>query len=179
MAPTSPSLDPLGVDSGNIIVRPPPISGTLPPPSAAAEIEGFPEPAAEPMIPSEGADDYYIRARDLYTSERYADALDQFDSYLRLFPNSTNAADAQYWKAHSYFKMGQFDRAVDEFRRLELEYPSSGKVPIALHNMAVAQARLGEQEGAIATFEKLIRIYPDDVVADMARDGLRKLQGSN
>ncbi len=170
------SSSPSGFDSGTVIVEPPTTTVLPPLTTPRAEIEHMPVAETIASGSAGDADTYYLRARDLYNSEQYDQALEQFDSYLRLFPDSANSGNAQYWKAHSYFKLNRFDRAIEEFNRLESQYPSSDKIPIALHNEAVAYSRLNQRDNAIATFERLVRDYPNDVVADMARENLRQLQ---
>lgn len=172
--PPPPVEDSLEVRSGEIRVQAPTVE-------AAPELRTPVLPQAEIFEPpsSEEADSYYIRARGLYTEGNYRGALEQFDSYARLFPDSPNAGFAQYWKALCHLRLDEYEMAIREFGVLLRDYPTSGKVPLAMHNQAVAYSYNGQNNEAKATFEKLIQQYPDDVVADLARDKLRQLQDFN
>ncbi len=173
-APPAPTAAPResGVESGQVRVQPPTEDRPSVPAPAAAPPKSPPKPD-----PSAGADDHYRRAQLQYANEEYILALEQFDSYLALFPNTKNVANAQYWKAHCHYKMGNFDQAVIEFGRLRTDYPTSGKVPIAMHNQAIAYSQLGQIERAKTLFQKLIADYPDDVAAEGAREKLKQLRG--
>lgn len=170
--PSSPPSGVVNVESGNIVVQPPVEN------LAGETVPAQPPTPAQTVSP-EDADSHYRRAQQLYASEEYALARQQFNSYLTLFPNTKYAANAQYWRAHCYFKTGDYEECILEFETLRTNYPTSGKVPIAMHNQAVAYSRLGQNERAKDLFEKLIREYPDDVATEGARVKLRQLQELN
>ncbi|MEK7793570.1 MAG: tetratricopeptide repeat protein [Candidatus Hydrogenedentota bacterium] len=159
------------VSSGGVLVEPPqaePLGiGTQAPGAAAGS-----QDAAE-------VNRIYEEARQLYGSENYKEALELFDTILTKWPTSDKSSDSQYWKAHCYFKMEDFQTAITEFQLFQTSYADHRMIPTAMHNQAVAYSRLGQYESARQTFQRLIDKYPNDVVADMARDKIRQLQGVN
>lgn len=167
--PQAPASREIGVVGGQVTVEPPPEDR----PSIPA-----PAPPRSPAEPdrSASAEKHYRSAQLKYANEEYTLALELFDSYLALFPNTKLVANSQYWKAHCHYKMGNYEQAVIEFERLRTEYASSGKVPPAMHNQAIAYSQLGQIERAKTLFEKLIAEHPDDVAAESAKEKLKELK---
>jgi tol-pal system protein YbgF len=164
------SVTPPPVDSSSE-VRPGRVEVQSPP----AVVTAAPPIATPPDSNAEAAPDHYRHAQQLYLRDEFALALEEFDSYLRLYPNTENAGNAQYWKAHCHLKMDEFDQAISEFKVLVRDYPSNIKVPFALINQAVSCSRLGQNDKARALFEKTISDYPNDAAAPRAREYLRQM----
>ena len=135
-------------------------------------------PSVDPVPPPPlDAEAHYRQAQELYSTQDYGHALEQFSSHLDLFPGSKYVGNAQYWRAHCLFKLGEYETAIDEFDLFRTLYPASGKVPTSMHNQAVSFSRLGQSERAIELFKDLILQYPNDAAAESAREKLRSLQG--
>ncbi|MCH7960089.1 MAG: tol-pal system protein YbgF [Candidatus Hydrogenedentes bacterium] len=135
-------------------------------------------PSVDPVPPPPlDAEAHYRQAQELYSTQDYGRALEQFSSHLNLFPGSKYVGNAQYWRAHCLFKLGEYETAIDEFDLFRSLNPASGKVPTAMHNQAVSFSRLGQSERAIEMFKDLILQYPNDAAAESAREKLRSLQG--
>lgn len=153
------------VESGGIIVVVPDDTQPIVPP-----VDLAPPPPLD-------AEAHYRQAQEMYSTQDYGRALEQFSAHLALFPTSKYAGNAQYWRAHCLFKLGEYETAIDEFDLFRARYPASGKVPTAMHNQAVSFSRLGQSERAIELFKDLILQYPNDAAAESAREKLRSLQG--
>ena len=156
---------PVDMEGEGIIVVPP--DGTQP---FLPSVDLIPPPPLD-------AEAHYRQAQNMYSTQDYGRALEQFSTHLALFPASKYVGNAQYWRAHCLFKLGEFETAIDEFDLFRTRYPTSGKVPTAMHNQAVSFSRLGQSERAKELFKDLILQYPNDAAAESAREKLRSLQG--
>ena len=113
---TTPSVPTEGVIMGAPTVTPvpPATAETTPVPGTAPVAE--PEQTLEPM-PSESvaagnATSDYEAAITSYRNGNYEVAIDQFDSYMKRYPDNQYCANSQYWKAYSYAKLKDYDDAV-------------------------------------------------------------------
>lgn len=145
-----------------------------------------PEPTEQPVVAtpppessSEAALAHYKRAQQLYTNDEFALALEHFDSYLNLYPNTENAGNAQFWKAHCHLRMEEFEPAISQYQIMVRDYPSNGKVPSALNNQGVAYSRLDQNANARALFQQTLSDFPNDAAAEFARENLRKMEGND
>lgn len=163
---------------------PPAAGGVTPlPPEAAPPIASVPEPTGtlDPM-PSQAlsggnATADYEKAITAYRNENYREAIQQFDDYMKRYPDNQYCANSQYWKAYSYAKLKEFEPAIREFEKMRALYPNDQKIPLAMYNQAAAHSNLGQIAETKALLQRLIAQYPDDAAAQAARGDLAKLEG--
>jgi tol-pal system protein YbgF len=158
-----------------------------PPEPARPPVTPIPEPVEEmdrpPLEPRTGLSPgnetiEYENARSSYRNENYELAIQQFNEFMRRYPDSQYSANAQYWKAHSHGNLGQYADAVREFSRLRALHPTSSSIPLAMYNEAAALTHLGRIAEAEALLERLVREHPDHAAAATAREDLRKIRGN-
>lgn len=114
----------------------------------------------------------YLQAFSDYAAGRFEQAIQGFETFLRLHAGSDYAGNAQYWLGECYYSQQQYARAVEEFQRTVERYPQGSKTPDALLKMASALTQLGQPGQAQDALQVLRSRYPDSQAA-------RKPLGSN
>jgi len=112
------------------------------------------------------------RGVELYESEQYDDAIEQFRQALALDPrNSLYHCNL----AVAFGEQGDADRAFEEYERALTFNPSD---VTALLNLGYAYNEREEPGKARHAWEQIIDISPNSAEADEARDNLRNLEVS-
>ena len=84
--------------------------------------------------------------------ERYQEALECFDTALRI---DTNYVNALTFKGHSLYRLGKNNEALDLYNRIiRLDHSNAE----ALYNKACLCSIKGDEYGAITSLEKAIRL---------------------
>ena len=107
---------------------------------------------------------------------RYADAAENFQTFLARYPQSEYAGNAQHWLGESYYVTRNYDIALDSFEDLLKNYPESSKVPDALLKIGYAHYELKEWDKARAALEQVKEQYPDTTLARLADNRLRSMR---
>ena len=153
-------LDQQLVDIKNIV-------STVPAPTAPAATS--PTPAA----PS-AADLFRSAVRD-YQAGNFNLAGPQFDQYLKLYPNTEQAADAQYYLGDMFLQASDWGRAVDAFNLVLERYPESRRAPDAQFKKGQVYLKQSKRDAAAREFRELIKKYPNSTAASQAAEALRGL----
>lgn len=122
--------------------------------------------------PNASPTDIYLRAFSDYAAGRFQQAIQGFETFLRLHAGSDYAGNAQYWLGECFYSERQYARAIEEFQRTVERYPQGSKTPDALLKMASALTQLGQTDRADQALQILRSRYPDSPAA-------RKPLGSN
>lgn len=152
-------LDQQLVDIKNIV-------STVPAPAAPATPATPPAPSA--------ADLFRSAVRD-YQAGNYNLAGPQFDQYLKLYPNTEQAADAQYYLGDMFFQGQQWGLAVEAFDLLLERYSDSRRAPDAQFKKGQAYLKQSKRDAAAKEFRELIKKYPNSPAASQAAEALRGL----
>lgn len=156
----------------------PPVSSeptVVPPASTPA-----PSPAAEAGAAVGGSpEDAYQQAQQSFADENYEVALQQFDDYLKRYPNvdADFSANAQFWKGYCCYNLGKQEQAIEEFKTLRTSYPNSSKIPFGIYIQAMAYKQLGQTARAIELLKDVVNNYPVNTASERAKTELEKLQG--
>ena len=110
---------------------------------------------------------------------KYADAAEQFQSFLDQYSNSEYADNAQYWLGESYYVTRNYDIALEAFQGLLSSYPGSPKIADALLKIGYTHYELKQWDQARAALTQVQEQYPDTTLARLASSRLRsmKLEG--
>ncbi len=121
----------------------------------------------------------YDRAFGSLKELNYADAAEQFQSFLQQYPNSEFADNAQYWLGESYYVTRNYDIALEAFQKLLGNYPESPKVADGLLKIGYTHYELKQWDQARAALEQVQQQYPNTTLARLADSRLRsmKLEG--
>ncbi len=147
---------------------PPPVSMPQPgdaPPSAA-------NPPPIPAAPATSPRELYSQAYADYARGNYDLALQEYQEYRRLFPDTDLSDNAQYWIGECNYAKKQYPQAVEAWNELLRQYPSSDKLPDARFKKAVALERLGRRREALAEYRQVVERYPNSEAGRKAREKL-------
>ena len=109
--------------------------------------------------------DIYLKAFGDYASGRFGQAIEGFETFLRIYPTNDYASNAQYWLGECYYSQKQYANAVEEFQKMATNYPRGAKTPDALFKKAEALQQMNLTEQAKDAIDELRRLYPDSAAA--------------
>ena len=118
----------------------------------------------------------YDQAFQALKELRYADAAEDFQSFLDAYPSSDYADNAQYWLGESYYVTRNYDIALIAFQNLMDNYPQSPKVPDALLKVGYTHYELEQWDSSRAALTQVQESYPDTTLARLAESRLRSMR---
>lgn len=120
------------------------------------------------------AQDAYMKAFGLFSSNNYSGAIDAFDAFIKTHPDSEYAGNAQYWIGECYYTQRDYARALEAFNKVIERYPKGKKVPDAFLKVGFSLISLNEPEKARVALETLVEKYPKTPAAAKARERLSR-----
>jgi tol-pal system protein YbgF len=118
----------------------------------------------------------YDQAFQALKELRYADAAEDFQSFLTQYPNSEYADNAQYWLGESYYVTRNYDIALTAFQTLINRFPESPKSPDALLKIGYTHYELKQWDQARAALTQVQEAYPDSTLSRLAENRLRSMR---
>jgi len=181
-APASFSDNTTAMPSAKEQTAAPPVGGAIPETSSSdgivssrAQDSGV--VTANELTPAGQAENSaYKEAYDLFKNGEYANAIEQFESFLQNYPQSNLAPGAAYWIGNARYAQRDYQLAIDAQRRLIHKYPDSSKVPDAFLNIASSQQEMGDSKASKQTLENLLEKYPNSDAAKKARQRLANIK---
>jgi tol-pal system protein YbgF len=143
------------------------------------EVSGIGQPIVESQAaPTSAAAEKaaYDRAFQALKELRYADAAEEFQSFLDTYPNSEYADNAQYWLGESYYVTRNYEIALTAFQELLDSYPESPKSPDALLKIGYTHYELEQWDSARAALTQVQEKYPDSTLSRLAENRLRSMR---
>jgi tol-pal system protein YbgF len=108
-----------------------------------------------------------------YVKGNYTEAINGFENYLEVSPDSPLSDNALYWIGESYTAIGKSQKAVDTYNELIRKYPTSNKRPTALYKIAIIYEEINDQKSAKYYYNLIIKDFPNSTEAVLARDKLK------
>lgn len=141
-------------------------------------------PIDQPLVESQaatvtsGADEKaaYDLAFQALKELRYADAAEEFQSFLERYPDSEYADNAQYWLGESYYVTRNYEIALTAFRTLLDRFPDSPKSPDALLKIGYTHYELKQWDQARSALTQVEELYPDTTLSRLAENRLRSMR---
>jgi tol-pal system protein YbgF len=90
----------------------------------------------------------------------YAQAEQEFRSYIADFPQGKKIADAHFWLGEAYYSQGKFNEAAKTFLKAHQTFGKSPKAPEMLLKLGMSLAALDNNETACATLREVTKRYP-------------------
>ena len=134
---------------------------------------GGPTPA--PSGPPPSADVLYSNGLRDITGGKYDLARQEFQDYLKYYPDVDLASNAQFYLGEILYVQKQYKEAIGEYDKVLENYPKSFKLAPARLKKAMALLELGQKASAIREFREVIRRYPGTEEERRARAKLRDL----
>ena len=107
---------------------------------------------------------------------RYADAAEDFGSFMQSYPQSEYADNAQYWLGESYYVTRNYELALEAFTGLMNNFPQSLKQPDSLLKIGYTHYELKQWDLARAALTQVQEQYPGTTVARLAENRLRSMR---
>jgi tol-pal system protein YbgF len=140
-----------------------------PPPAGAA-------PGPAPVPPAQGPAplprELYSQAYADYTRGNYDLAIQEFQEYLRIYPEGDYAGSALYFIGQCHYGKQRFREAIDAWDALFRTYPSSVKLPDAHYWKAVTLERIGRRPQALIEYRYVVDHFPNSEAGRRAREKL-------
>ncbi|MGA2978264.1 MAG: tetratricopeptide repeat protein [Terriglobales bacterium] len=111
--------------------------------------------------------DYNGGNNDLSTQE--------FNDYIKFYPNTDLAGNAYFYLAEIQFKAGDYQKAVASYDLVLQNFPSGNKAAAAQLKKGFALLELGKADEGTQELKHVIQRYPRTNEAMQARERLRKL----
>jgi tol-pal system protein YbgF len=112
--------------------------------------------------------------RDI-TGGRYDLARQEFQDYLKYYPDTDLASNAQFYLGEIFFAQKQYREALGEYDKVLQNYPKSFKLAPARLKRGEALLELGQRAAAIREFREVARRYPGTEEERRARAKLKEL----
>lgn len=114
--------------------------------------------------------DYNAGKNDLATQE--------FNDYIKFYPNTDLAGNAFYYLAEIQFRQGNYQEAAKNYDQVLQNFPSGNKAAAAELKKGMALIQLGQKEDGIKSLRHVVQRYPRSNEAVQAREQLRKVGAS-
>ena len=102
-------------------------------------------------------------------------AVQEFNDYIKYYPNTDLAGNAYYYLADIEFRQGNYQQAAKDYDQVLQNFPSGNKAAAAQLKKGFALIELGQNDAGAAELRHVVQRYPRSPEATQARDRLRKL----
>ena len=151
--------------------------------AAPAAVPVGPAAEADPAAPPRPAAPAPPAPRELY-SQAYADyargnfdlAIQEYQEYLRNYPDTDLSDNAQYWIGECLYSKQQYAEALEAWDELFRRFPGSDKLPDARYKKGMALERLGRRSQAQLEYRAVATRYPNSEAGRKAREKLNPQQ---
>jgi len=111
-----------------------------------------------------------------FTRSNFDLAIQGFQEYLKLFPDTELSDNAQYWIGEAYFTKKEWQMALIEFEKVERNFPSGNKLPAALYKIGLCYLNMKIRNKAKEYFNRLVKDFPNSPEANLAKERLQTLR---
>ncbi len=130
---------------------------------------------AQAMAQAPPPDVLYNNALRDYNGAKNDLSTQEFNDYIKFYPNTDLAGNAYFYLAEIQFKAGDYQKAVANYDLVLQNFPSGNKAAAAQLKKGFALLELGKEDEGTQELKHVIQRYPRTNEAIQARDRLRKL----
>jgi len=130
---------------------------------------------AQEMAQAPPPDVLYNNALRDYNGGKNDLATQEFNDYIKFYPNTDLAGNSYFYLAEIQYKAGDYQNAVANYDLVLQSFPSGNKAAAAQLKKGFALLELGKQEDGIQELKRVIQRYPRTTEATQARERLRKV----
>lgn len=102
-------------------------------------------------------------------------ALQEFNDYIKYYPNTDLAGNSYFYLAEVQFKQGKYQQAVQNYDLVLQNFPSGNKAAAAQLKKGLALVQIGQKDEGIRELRHVVQRYPRSNEALQAKEALRKL----
>src|ERR1700690_1483935 len=129
---------------------------------------------AQAMAEAPAPDVLYNNALRDYNGGKNDLAVQEFNDYIKYYPNTDLAGNSYFYLAEIQYKAGDFQNAVANYDLVLQNFPSGNKAAAAQLKKGFALLELGKEDEGTAELKRVIQRYPRTNEATQARERLRK-----
>jgi tol-pal system protein YbgF len=130
---------------------------------------------AQAIAQAPAPDVLYNNALRDYNGAKNDLAIQEFNDYIKFYPNTDLAGNAYFYLAEIQFKAGDYQKAVANYDLVVQNFPSGNKAVAAQLKKGYALLELGKEDEGIQELKHVVQRYPRTNEATQARERLRKL----
>jgi tol-pal system protein YbgF len=130
---------------------------------------------AQQMAQAPPPDVLYNNALRDYNGGKNDLAVQEFNDYIKFYPNTDLAGNAYFYLAEIQFKAGDYQKAVESYDLVLQNFPGGNKAAAAELKKGFALLELGKEDEGAQELKHVIQRYPRTNEAIQARERLRKL----
>jgi len=130
---------------------------------------------AQAIAQAPAPDVLYNNALRDYNGAKNDLAIQEFNDYIKFYPNTDLAGNACFYLAEIQFKAGDFQKAVANYDLVLQNFPSGNKAAAAQLKKGFALLELGKEDEGTQELKHVIQRYPRTNEATQARERLRKV----
>lgn len=130
---------------------------------------------AQAMAQAPAPDVLYNNALRDYNGAKNDLAIQEFNDYIKFYPNTDLAGNASFYLAEIQFKAGDYPKAIANYDLVLQNFPSGNKAAAAQLKKGYALLELGKEGEGIQELKHVIQRYPRTNEAVQARERLRKV----
>ncbi len=131
--------------------------------------------AAQQQAQAPPPDVLYNNALRDYNAGNAQVATQEFNDYIKYYPNTDLAGNAFFYLAELAYRQGDFQQAVKFYDQVLQNFPSGSKAAAAQLKKGSSLVQLGQKDDGIKELRRVIQRYPRSQEATQAREQLRKL----
>ncbi len=102
-------------------------------------------------------------------------AVQEFNDYIKFYPNTDLAGNAYFYLAEIQFKAGEYEKAIANYDLVLQNFPSGTKAAGSELRKGLALLELGKEDEGTQELKHVIQRYPRTPEAAQARERLRKV----
>jgi tol-pal system protein YbgF len=130
---------------------------------------------AQAIAQAPAPDVLYNNALRDYNGAKNDLAIQEFNDYIKFYPNTDLAGNAYFYLAEIQFKAGDYQKAVANYDLVLQNFPGGNKAVAAQLKKGLALLELGKEDEGTQELKHVIQRYPRTNEATQARERLRKL----
>ena len=131
--------------------------------------------AAQAQAQAPPPDVLYNNALRDYNAGKNDLAAQEFNDYIKFYPNTDLAGNAFFYLAEVAYRQGNFQEAAKNYDQVLQNFPSGNKAAAAELKKGLSLIQLGQQDDGVKALRHVIQRYPRSNEALQAREQLRKL----
>jgi tol-pal system protein YbgF len=102
-------------------------------------------------------------------------SVQEFNDYIKFYPNTDLAGNAYFYLAEIQFKAGDYQKAIENYDLVLQNFPGGNKAAGAELKKGFALLESGKEDEGAQELKRVIQRYPRTNEAIQARERLRKL----
>jgi tol-pal system protein YbgF len=118
----------------------------------------------------------YAAAYELFREAKYEKSREEFESFLKQYPETEFSDNAQFWIGECYYFDKKYEKAIVEYEKVTKNFPDGNKVPYALLKQGLSFLKLGDKASAKLLLQQVIKDFPNTSQARIARAKLLEIR---